>query len=183
MYSRSYVITWHAHICLVVWFLFFDIRRWIYTYLSDNRFLGRPRLSKTKTHTHVYMYARFVPRARLALNIFLPRIKSADYDISSIQALNKHGRQSNDDINFSCFKYVGMRNFPKTFFFVLSVLSEFSLSDSIAPNQSSSAMSVLPPLRSSFTLANISNVTNINDNQSLFLDDFHSERSSAISRW
>ena len=50
---------------------------------------------------YVYMYVRFCPRARLALNIFLPRIKSADYNIISIQALNNHGRQSNDDIDFS----------------------------------------------------------------------------------
>jgi len=67
-----------------------------------------------------------------------------------------------------------------------SIVSEFSLHDSIAPNStvpSSSAMSVLPPLRSSFTLANKNNVPNTDEHQSFFLDDFSSERSSAISRW
>jgi hypothetical protein len=46
-----------------------------------------------------------------------------------------------------------------------------------------SAMSVLSPLRSSVTLANMSNVTDISDHQSFFSDEFNSQRSTAISRW
>jgi hypothetical protein len=67
-----------------------------------------------------------------------------------------------------------------------SIVSEFSSHDFIGPYStvsSSSAMSVFPPLRSSFTLANINHVTNTNEYQGLNLDDFSSQRSSAISRW
>ncbi|CAF3749496.1 unnamed protein product [Rotaria sp. Silwood1] len=67
-----------------------------------------------------------------------------------------------------------------------SILSEFSSHDSIATSStapSSSAMSVLPPLRSSFTMANINNITNFNEDQSFFLDEFNSERFSTVSRW
>ncbi len=46
-----------------------------------------------------------------------------------------------------------------------------------------SAMSLLSPLRSSVTLANMNNVTNTLEHQSFFLDDFNSQRSAAISRW
>ncbi|CAF3780274.1 unnamed protein product [Rotaria sordida] len=66
-----------------------------------------------------------------------------------------------------------------------SILSEFSSHDSIGSNStvsSLSTMSVLPPLRSSFTMANINNITNFNDDQSFFLD-FNSERFSTVSRW
>ena len=66
------------------------------------------------------------------------------------------------------------------------VLSEFSPHDSIITNSTvpfESTISVLPPLRSSFTLANINNVTNTNERQSFFLDDFNADRFSAISRW
>jgi hypothetical protein len=75
-------------------------------------------------------------------------------------------------------------NFIKRFFYL--VLSEYSLSDLIANNSvvpSSSTMPVLPPFRSSFTLADMKNITNSDEHQSFFLDDFNSDRSSAINRW
>jgi hypothetical protein len=70
-------------------------------------------------------------------------------------------------------------------FFYL-VFSEFSSHDS-AVNVGSvptlSAMSVLSPLRSSVTLANMSNVTNTLDHQGFFFDEFNSQQSSSMSRW
>ncbi|CAF2719459.1 unnamed protein product [Rotaria sp. Silwood2] len=67
-----------------------------------------------------------------------------------------------------------------------SILSGFSSSDSIATSStvpSASTMSVFPPLRSSFTMANINKITNFNEDQSFFLDGFNSERFSTVSRW
>jgi hypothetical protein len=67
-----------------------------------------------------------------------------------------------------------------------SIFSEFSSHDSMVNVGTVpiwSAMSVLSPLRSSVTLANMSNVTDISDHQSFFSDEFNSQRSTAMSRW
>ncbi|CAF2075777.1 unnamed protein product [Rotaria magnacalcarata] len=46
-----------------------------------------------------------------------------------------------------------------------------------------SALSVLSPLRSSVTLANMNNLTYAQENQSFFHDDFNSQKPFTISRW
>ncbi|CAF3424802.1 unnamed protein product [Rotaria socialis] len=46
-----------------------------------------------------------------------------------------------------------------------------------------SALSVLSPMRSSVTLANMNNLTYAQENQSFFHDDFNSQKSFTISRW
>lgn len=46
-----------------------------------------------------------------------------------------------------------------------------------------SALSVLSPLRTSITLANMNNLTNAPENHSLFFDEFNGRRSSTLSRW
>ncbi|CAF4916980.1 unnamed protein product, partial [Rotaria socialis] len=68
-----------------------------------------------------------------------------------------------------------------------SILSEFLSYDSTTNTHStipvSSITSILPPLRSSFTMANISSIANVNEEQKFFLDDFNLERLPSISRW
>ncbi|CAM4768116.1 unnamed protein product [Rotaria magnacalcarata] len=68
-----------------------------------------------------------------------------------------------------------------------SILSELLSYDSTTNTRStvpvSSTTSILPPLRSSFTMANISSIANVNEEQNFFLDDFNLERLPSISRW
>ncbi|CAF3399366.1 unnamed protein product [Rotaria sp. Silwood1] len=72
------------------------------------------------------------------------------------------------------------------FFFFNLVFSQFSSHDTVVNGgiiPTLSALSVLSPLRSSVTLANMSNLTNTQENQNYFLDEFNSQQSFAMSRW
>jgi len=85
----------------------------------------------------------------------------------------------------ACFPYNSQYLLIYWIFFYL-VFSEFSSHDSVVTGGTvpiMSAMSVLSPLRSSVTLANMSNITDTLENQSFFLDEFSSQRSPAMSRW
>ncbi|CAF0850992.1 unnamed protein product [Rotaria sordida] len=67
-----------------------------------------------------------------------------------------------------------------------SIFSQFSSPDTVVNGgiiPTLSALSVLSPLRSSVTLANMSNLTNTQENQNFFLDEFSSQKSFAMSRW
>ncbi|CAF0770295.1 unnamed protein product, partial [Rotaria sordida] len=66
-----------------------------------------------------------------------------------------------------------------------SIFSQFSSPDTVVNGgiiPTLSALSVLSPLRSSVTLANMSNLTNTQENQNFFLDEFSSQKSFAMSR-